>query len=224
MELKNSILLRKIKTSGFTKLRYLTFLFIEYFVFDLCSVLITLVISLIVINKEISTHLSNVDWGGLVFGVILLILSANAFGLLIGSLFKSAMVAQLVGIAMLIFTMAFGGLFMPINLIGDIMPMKAFSLLLSCNYPTNLIMNATFSHTEAAINAANQALSKGEAIFGKDSLVVSQFNNDNLGYNMFDLKHGFYYLTSSTSPDTTSPDYIEHKTHLQIDCTSIFPV
>ncbi len=46
VELKNSILLRKIKTSGFTKSRYLAFTYIQYFFFALVSVTITLIIYL----------------------------------------------------------------------------------------------------------------------------------------------------------------------------------
>ncbi len=213
VELKNSILLRKIKTSGFTKTRYLTFTYIQYFFFSIVSVTITLIIYLSLLNVGVAKDMDNVNWGNLIYAIIMLILSSNAFGIMLGSIFKSAMVTQLFGVCMLFIVMAFGGLFMPVSVIGDVMPIKIVSMFLPTNYSINLIMNCTFVSPQWYLDSMKNFIWYGNVIQEIANLdpKLSEFlsfsnehgwtqesiNATNLGFDMFDIDHPLYYIESS---------------------------
>lgn len=224
VELKNSILLRKIKTSGFTKTRYIMFTYIQYFFFSWCSVLITMVFFFSILNVHVRTDMNNVNWGNLFYAIFMLIISSNAFGIMLGSFFKSAMVTQLFGVCMLFIVMAFGGLFMPVSVIGDVIPIKIVSMLLPTNYAINLIMNCTFVSPQWYLNSMSNFIMAGEllneSVKGSQSLLTgvqpggdiknlivfisnhnwtseSIKNPNNLGFNMFDMNHPLYYVESS---------------------------
>ncbi len=221
VEMKNSILLRKIKTSGFTKMHYLSFTYLQYFFFSWCSVFITLIIYFSLLNVNVNKDMDNVHWWGLFYAIFMLILSSNAFGILLGSLFKSAMATQLFGVCMLFIVMAFGGLFMPVSVIGDVLPIKIISMFLPTNYSINMIINSTFVSPNWFLEGMQKFQEIGNLInsgqAGASGIIAfksnyewgspSNINSENLGYSLFDFKHSLYYVDSSYDFRFLNPNF-----------------
>ena len=180
VELKNSILLRRIKTSGVKKEEYLLIIFVQYFILSIISCLITFLIFLAFVNTRVKEELRSINFGNLIYSTLMLILSSITLGMMIGSILKNVLISQLIGTGLFMITMMFGGLMMPINVFGEILAIKIITLFSPINYATGLVLNSGYIQSDLLLNKIN-------------TMTGSDFNALSLGYDIFDINTPFKY-------------------------------
>ena len=190
VELKNSILLRRIKTSGIKKEQYLLIIFLQYFMLSIISCLITFLIFLSFVNTKVNEELKSINFGNIIYSTLMLILSSITLGMMIGSILKNVLISQLIGVGLFMVTMMFGGLMMPINVFGEIFAIKIITLFSPINYATGLVLNSGYLQSDLLLNKIN-------------SLTGSNLDSLSLGYNIFDINTSFKYPDVDFSTITT---------------------
>ena len=124
VELKNSIILRRIKNSGFTKNNFLALTFILHFLLSIAFVLIVFGLFFVFFftmkdpNGVREQELSNINIGGLIYSILLLIVSSLSVGIFLSSVIKNVSYALISGIIVILVTITFAGQFIPIQVIG----------------------------------------------------------------------------------------------------------
>lgn len=152
IEFKNSILLRKIKTSGINKFEYNLICLIYFFVASIVFSIITIILFLLFCVNNIQ-KLDSINWGTLTYGIIILSLVSICFGMFISTFIKTSLSAQLIGFAIFIITLTFSGQFIPIQVISSVDAIKYISLLSPLNYATNIFNVASLSATNGSSNS-----------------------------------------------------------------------
>jgi len=158
-DFKNSILLRKIRISNIGKYNYFLLIFGYSTVMSLFFTLITFLAFLAFGNESLfevlpksidaPTNISgisliqSIDWLGLIYGIIMLIISGVPLGLFIGIISKSPMVAQLIGLTIFMLSLTLSGQFIPLSVIAQITGLEYVILFSPLNYALSLINSAT---------------------------------------------------------------------------------
>ena len=140
VELKNSIILRKMKTSGITKLNFFIVIIILFSLISIVCVFITFIIFLMFLNTSIS-KINYINFGQLIYVVLSLIFSSVTLAFFMGAIFKNLLTIQIISFAVFLITISLAGQFIPIQVIGDTMAVKIISLLSPLNYATALLNN-----------------------------------------------------------------------------------
>ncbi|MGL4343502.1 MAG: ABC transporter permease [Metamycoplasmataceae bacterium] len=161
VEIKSSILLRKIAVSNLSKTWYILIVLSTYFLIVILEALYVLIMYFIFLNNDLPKAIENVNWGYLVFGLLSLFMVAVTFGVMLGVIFNTSMSVQLVGFAIVMATLLFSGQFIPIQVIGDVAAIKYIALFSPLSYSLGIINNVLIPYSGDptnmdAINAFNQ--------------------------------------------------------------------
>ncbi len=140
VEIKQSIILRRISTSEITAIKYNLLVASWFFVLCIFSTFIIFILFLAFLNSGID-KLSFINWGDLIFSLIMFYISAISVGILISSLAKKSSSAQLIGLGVMLFTLVLAGQFVPLVVIGKVDSIKFISLASPINYSTGLLNN-----------------------------------------------------------------------------------
>ncbi|MEF9985139.1 MAG: ABC transporter permease [Malacoplasma sp.] len=141
VELKNSIILRRIAISNISPFRY-NFLMSVYF-FAMC-VISTIFIFIAVSafeNVNMKTFLDSFDIPSYIYALINFYVVSISFGIILSSISKSSSWVQLVGLAIILFSLMLSGQFIPIHVIANIMPIKIITLFSPLDYALGLMNN-----------------------------------------------------------------------------------
>ena len=141
VEIKQSIVLRRISTSSITAIKYNLIVASWFFLMCCFSTLIIIIIFLCFLNTNAPKELAHVNWGEFIFSIIMLFISAISTGILLASVSKKSATVQLVGLSILLLTITLAGYFVPISVIGGIDAIKYMSLFSPINYSTSLLNN-----------------------------------------------------------------------------------
>lgn len=174
IEFRNSILLRKIKTNNIGSLQYNMICLLYYFLISLAFAFSVMILFIIIVAAKNASQLSAINWGSLIYGMLMLILSSIAFGLFLSSFLKNIMSAQLISTGLYFLTLVLGGQFIPIQVISQMDAIKYISLFSPLNYATSLL---NISSLAPAIGFTN---------------------------NIFDLSQGFDMLSSGFGGNTSN--------------------
>ncbi|MGL5522031.1 MAG: hypothetical protein ACRDAW_02020 [Metamycoplasmataceae bacterium] len=147
VEIKSSILLRKIAVSNVSKLWYIFIVFIAYFIILLFEAIYVLIFYFIFLNKDSFEQTKNLNWGNLIFSLFSLFLVVIAFGILLGVLLNNSLSVQLTGFAILFASLLFSGQFIPIQVIGSVSALKYVSLFSPLSYSLGLINNTLIPYS-----------------------------------------------------------------------------
>lgn len=153
IEFKNSILLRKIKTSGIDKFEYNLICIIYFFIASILFSIITIILFALFSASDIS-RLGSINWGTLTYGIIFLSLVSISFGMFISTFIKTSLSSQLIGFAIFILTLTLSGQFIPVQVISGVEAIKYISLLSPLNYATNIFNVASLN----AINGSSNSI------------------------------------------------------------------
>lgn len=164
-EFKRSSLLKRI---GSTPIRPISFVFVTiiyYLMIIMISIAWCLLFSLLifgisywdtgkvvsdggkylptVVAMTFSQSLANVNWGGFIWGQILLTLIGLCFGMVLVSFAKSTVMIQAIGTTMLIISQFLTAMVLPLGTIRSIEPMWYLGYILSpFKAPTNIILES----------------------------------------------------------------------------------
>ncbi|MEG2802155.1 MAG: ABC transporter permease [Malacoplasma sp.] len=202
VELKNSIILRRIAISNISPFRY-NFLMSVYF-FAMC-VISTIFIFIAVSafeNVNMKTFLDSFDIPSYIYALINFYVVSISFGIILSSISKSSSWVQLVGLAIILFSLMLSGQFIPIHVIANIMPIKIITLFSPLDYALGLMNNVIMAgQIKAFITTADQIVAHIDALPPGAPLPIPQDILDKLrhirdllpagGYNIFDLTQPF---------------------------------
>lgn len=139
IDIKKSILLRKISTSKITKSRY-CFIVVSYFLLvNIAATFIIFALYALFLLDYAGAYFNRIPWGDLIFSLLYLYISFILFGFLLGSIFKVDASIQIIGFAIIFISLIFAGQFIPIQVIYASEPIKYISLILPLNYPMALM-------------------------------------------------------------------------------------
>ncbi len=141
VEIKQSIVLRRISTSSITPIKYNLIVAIWFFVMCFLSTLFVIILFLCFLNIKAPEALSYINWGEFLFALIMFYLTSIATGILLASVSKKSATVQLTGLSFMLLTLILAGHFIPISVIGGIDAIKYMSLFSPINYSTSLLNN-----------------------------------------------------------------------------------
>jgi len=141
VEIKQSIVLRRISTSSITAIKYNLIVAFWFFVICSLSTFLVIIIFITFLNVNISM-LSYINWGDVIYALIMLYMTSISVGIIISSVSKKSSSAQLIGLVLMFLTLIFGGQFIPISVIGKVDSIKYISLFSPINYSTGLLNNS----------------------------------------------------------------------------------
>ncbi|MGL5246255.1 MAG: ABC transporter permease [Mycoplasmoidaceae bacterium] len=168
VELKNSIILRRIKNSGFTKNNFLLLIFLLYFFLALIFTLLIIglfFIFLYTLNdpNNIRKDLINIDIGGFIYSIFFFIISSLSAGILLSSIIKNVSYSLLSGLIVIIVTTIFAGQFIPLQVIAGNEAFRYISLFSPLTYGASLFN--TLLITPAQAGAAGPTIDQMQNIF-----------------------------------------------------------
>ncbi|MGL5357973.1 MAG: ABC transporter permease [Metamycoplasmataceae bacterium] len=182
VEIKSSILLRKIAVSNVSKLWYILIVFIAYFIILLFEAIYVLIVYFIFLNKDSFEQTKDLNWGNLIFSLISLFLVVITFGILIGVLLNNSLAVQLTGFAILFASLLFSGQFIPIQVIGSVSALRFVSLFSPLSYSLGLLNNTLIPYSGP-----------------DDALLLNEFLK---GADIFNLNDAFFIFPFSEGPPT----------------------
>ncbi len=141
VEIKQSIVLRRISTSSITPIKYNLIVAAWFFLMCTFSSLFVIVVFLMFLNTDAPKELSHINWGEFLLALIMLFISAISTGILLASVSKKSSTVQLIGLSILFLTITLGGYFVPIAVIGGVDAIKYISLFSPINFATSLLNN-----------------------------------------------------------------------------------
>lgn len=183
IEFRNSILLKKVKSSGISKYEYNGLTFGYFMLMTVCATLITLSIYFLFLIGNYDL-IANFDWLTIIFGLFSLMIISITFAMFISSFIKSSFACQMINIAIILMSLALSGQFLPIYLVGKIDAIKYINLFSPLGYP------------QAAINVGTM-----EAFSGMmDGVLIKSSSS------IFDWSSAFYYKYVTITPTLGSPE------------------
>lgn len=199
-DFRNSILLRKIKVSNISKFNYLTLVAIFSAVMSLFFVIIIFLLFLAFGHDTLFSHdsdvnisfMESIDWGGLVYGVLMLIISGIPIGFFIGIISKSPMGATMIGLGVFMLSLALGGQFIPLVVLAQLDALQYITLPSPLNYSLALINSATIPFIERTIiseNVFSFEIVKNNIFDLKTPFVVNNFSQELDVLRVYDKWH-----------------------------------
>ncbi len=202
VELKNSIILRKLSVSKITPLKFNLILLSYYLIVLIVSNIAIIILYAIFLNKEAHTYFNLFNWGELIYTLLLVYISSLSLGLLFGVIIKKTTYVQILGFIVMIISVSLSGQFMPLTVLASSDAIRYISLFSPLSYSLNLLNNVLVSTNQdiylAAINANlfNQDTVNANVI---EMLKTHKYNG------LFDLKNSFVIFDASWIPSETNP-------------------
>ncbi|MGL5204796.1 MAG: ABC transporter permease, partial [Metamycoplasmataceae bacterium] len=139
VEIKHSIILRKISTSAITPIKYNLIVSAYFFLMCFFSTVFIILLFLCFLNVNISKELGHINWGEFLIALLMLYITSIATGIILSSVSKKSSSVQLIGLSFMMLTITLSGYFIPITVIGGIDAIKFISLISPINYSTSLL-------------------------------------------------------------------------------------
>lgn len=200
VELKNSILLRKISVSKITPFKFCAIVIFYYIGLIIISNILILILYALFLNVDAPKFFQVINWGNFYYSIIIVYISSLAMGLMLGVLIKKNTFAPISGFLIMFISISFSGQFIPLFVLAKSEAMRYLTLFSPLSYSLNLLNNAVISTNHEEIL---KAISSGQFnIVSTDQSTIELFNNYN--YNgIFDFKNPFIVFNYTIIPNTS---------------------
>lgn len=152
IEFKNSIILRKIKTSGINPLIYNVITFCFFLAMSLLFSLFTLMVYFIFLASQNSLE-THINIGTLLYGILALSIVSITFGMFVSVFVKNPLSSQLSGFGIFVLTLTLSGQFIPVEVISKVDAIKYISLFSPLNYAANILNIACIAPVDGYNNS-----------------------------------------------------------------------
>lgn len=166
VELKSSIILRRIKNSNITALKYNLIISIYFLIMAIISSLYVFMMYSIFLNTQLQKAVENIDFAQLFYALLMLILVGISFGVMIGVLIRRASTIQFLGYGLVMISIMLAGQLMPLQVLGTVDAIRYITLFSPFNYPLALLNNVL---VKSIVD---------------DPILMNEINS---GYNIFNL-------------------------------------
>ncbi len=189
VELKNSILLRKISISRVSALNFSCLLIGYIIIAQICSTLITILVYAICLNVDAPKQFRTINWWNMLFAMFATALASLSFGYMCGVFIKKPTLPPLLGFIVLLISATLGGQFVPIHVIAQSEACRIVTLFSPLTYPINLFNNVCME--KPPLSEFTQKLM--EEGYNQDIInkllvpITEQYNNLDPGANIFDI-------------------------------------
>lgn len=143
VELKTSIILRKISVSSVSALKFCFILATYYICCLIISNLMIVVLFAIFVSNNAKEIFSLINWGEITYALLNIYIVALSFGLLLGIIIKKNNYVQVVGFVVMMISVVFSGQFIPITVLARTDAIRYISLFSPITYPLSLLNNIT---------------------------------------------------------------------------------
>lgn len=139
VELKTSIILRKISVSRISSFKFCFVLLLYYFLALSISCLIIVLMFAIFLNVDAPKVFSNIKWGQVVYSLLNTYIVSLSLGLLYGVLIKKSVYVQIAGFISMIISAFLSGQFLPMSVISSTDVLRYLSLFSPETYCLGLL-------------------------------------------------------------------------------------
>lgn len=176
IEFRNSILLRKIKTTGMKSYQLILILLSYFLLINIGVILIVCAIFFIALSATSNLgKISHINWGTFFYGLINLLITSLSFGILLSIYAKNLMNTQIIGVGIILITLLLSGQFIPLNVIGTVPAVNYISLISPLSYSANMINIACY----AEVYSINHEVCNNIFNLSKPFEVLQRFNDPN---------------------------------------------
>lgn len=192
VDLKVSIILRKISTSQVTALKFCFILLGYYLLTTVASVCIVIILFASFLNKNAPQFFNSIDWGQMIYALINIMITSLTFGLFMGVMIKKNNMVQIIGIIVLLISCAFSGQLIPLQVLATSDAMRYIPLFSPLSYGLSMMNNVLVKNNEVeAIKLAiiNPAFAPDFSLEELKKYVAMANGN-----SIFDMNHSFVYL------------------------------
>lgn len=141
VELKSSIILRKISISRITAWKFSILLLIYYLIAIIFSNIIIIILYAIFLSPEAPKYFSQINWGEFFYTLIVIYLITLSTGLLLGVLIKKISLVVFIGFIVMMVSIVFSGQFMPLVVLARSDAIRYISLFSPISYALNYMNN-----------------------------------------------------------------------------------
>lgn len=221
VEIKNSIILRRIAISNISAFRY-NFLMSTYF-FGMCVISTLFIFAAVSIfeHANVKVFFGSFDIFSYIYALINFYIISISLGIILSSVSKSSTWVQLIGLAVILFSLMLSGQFIPIHVISNILPVKIISLFSPLDYPLGLMNNVILGgQVNTFLNRIDKII-----VSSTDPILIDQLQNlKNIfpknGINIFNFTNPFLLpnfsflqdLISDAPVGNTKPSYPIYET------------
>lgn len=145
VELKSSIILRKISVSKITASKFSALLLIYYLIAIIISNIIIITLYAIFLNVDAPKYFSEINWGEFFYTLIVIYIISLSTGLLLGVLIKKISLVLLVGFIVMMISVIFSGQFIPLQVLARSDAIGYISLFSPISYALNYMNNVVVS-------------------------------------------------------------------------------
>lgn len=142
VEIKKSILLKKIAQAHISASLYISIISIYFLFLSSFSLMLTEVYWLCFMNTHIVKFFNIKEGGDVFYSFFCLIIVSISLGVLIGSLLKNTTAIPMLGIAILLITLVISGILSPTD-VANVWVLRYINLFSPLNYPL-ILVNETF--------------------------------------------------------------------------------
>lgn len=151
VEIKKSILLKKIAQAHISISLYISIISVYFLFLSSLSLALTEVYWLSFMNVHITKFFNIKEGGDVFYSIFCLIIVSISLGIIIGSLSKNTTAIPMLGIAILLLTLVISGILSPTDVAG-VWVLRYINLFSPLNYPLILVNEAFFVLTPSEKN------------------------------------------------------------------------
>ncbi|ASP28501.1 ABC transporter permease [Spiroplasma corruscae] len=158
VEWKNSILLKRIDTTGISKKNFVFCLWLFYFLIGWSGVVVEIIAGLAIGTSDVIELYKNMNWGYFILAISLIALMTIGLATLIGGNFSDSGATE--GTAMIIYFICifFSGIMLDPRLFESVNGVRIFTYFIPLKYPVALLLFSQFSKGDwnhAGFNTGN---------------------------------------------------------------------
>jgi len=140
IDLKTSIMLRRIANSNVTPFKYNVIVFNYFLLVNILSTVYIFLLFCMFLNVNLYKYLTLINWGQFIYALIVLYFSVIAFAIFLGIILKRNSV-YMVGFGVLLLSLILTGQFIPLYIIGDIEAMRYLMIISPLNGSIGVLNN-----------------------------------------------------------------------------------
>lgn len=202
VDLKNSIILRKISVSNITSIKFCLLLLTYFLIALIFTVLIIITVFSIFLNVAASQFFKKIHLWEFIFVIITIFLSSLSVGLLMGVIIKRSNLVQISGVIILLVSSSFSGQLIPITVLGSSKAMRFIPLFSPLSYSLSLLNNVLIkSNTQDLLKLPT--LPSIQPSYIKELISAAEYTS------IFDLKHDFISLKIRIGIENKVPTIFE---------------
>lgn len=141
VDLKTSIILRKIAVSPVTPLKFCLILLGYYFLAITISTSFVILIFATFLNKQAPETFNKISWGQMVYALLNIFITSLAVGLFMGITIKKTNLVQILGAIGLLISCAFAGQLIPLSVLATSDAMRYIQLFSPLTYGLSMMNN-----------------------------------------------------------------------------------